>query len=116
MKKKLINKNKDKKQKFRSSIYCHSYCRLWKIDGCCAWISFKKKDVKTAEGYENINNNNEFIKKYCYECEFYIPRSKERLEVLCQHKKKYKEEKERMERCIEECDKCMIYNGGGEYK
>jgi hypothetical protein len=107
---------KKTKQKFKSSVYCHSDCGLWKVDGCCAWITYKKKNVKTASGYENIKSNKEFFEICCYECEYYIPKSKERLEVLCRYKKEYEEEKERMEWLIEGCNKSILYNGGGEYK
>jgi hypothetical protein len=109
-------KKQRNKNKFKSSIYAHSDCMLYhQDDGCCAWISFMKKDVKTAEGYENIQTKKEFINNYCVECEQYITKSKERLEILLRKKTKYILEKERMERLIEGVDHAIKYNETGKY-
>lgn len=66
-------------KKKKVSVYCHSNCELWyENDGCCAWISFKKKDVKTASGYEKYETEKDFIDNVCMYCEKYTDRSEDR--------------------------------------
>lgn len=109
-----MGRKKDRKQsnKLKSSVYCHSDCKLWKVDGCCAWITFKKKDVKTAEGYEKHNTKEEFFDKVCMFCENYLIKSDDRLKKLGVERAKSVREKERQERLIEGLEECIEYNQG----